>query len=155
MFESAIEKVSHFTRPLHTISRTYGGLISPATSTLFFVNDEGVAITCKHVANMIPAADNLNKTYLKFKAERDKLPKDNKYAKNLKGLEVKYRYTKETAVQMKNNFLNCFDKIDQITFHTHPTLDLAILEFKGFTKIFYTSHATFIRDSNSIKQGKY
>ena len=56
---------------------------------------------------------------------------------------------------LKNNFLNCFDKLDQIVYHEHPTLDLAILEFKGFNKILYTSHATFIKDSSTIKQGKY
>ncbi len=155
MFESAIENVSRFTRPLHSITRTYGGLVLPGTSTFFFVNDNGVAITCKHVLNLIPSADKINQTFLNFKAERDKLPKDNKYKRLLQGLEAKYKYSKETTVQLKNNFLNCFDKIDQIVYHTHPTLDLAILEFKGFNKIFYTSHATFIKDSKTIKQGKY
>ncbi len=155
MFESAIEKVLKFTRPLHTISRTYGGLVSPGTSTFFFVNENGVAVTCKHVLNLIPTADNSNKKWMQFRGERDKLPKDSKYQKNLKGLEIKYKYSKETAVQLKNNFLNCFDKIEQITGHAHSTLDLAILEFKGFNKIFYQSYATFIKDSSSIKQGKY
>jgi len=155
MFESAIEKALKFTRPLHTISRTYSGLVSPGSATYFFVNDSGVAITCKHVSNLIPHAENLNKTFLKFKAERDKLPKDNKYRKHLQGLEGKYKYNKETTVQLKNNFLNCFDKFDQIVCHSHPTLDLAILEFKGFNKIYYTSHAIFIKDGKSIKQGKY
>jgi len=28
MFKKAIEKALEFTRPLHTISRTYGGLVS-------------------------------------------------------------------------------------------------------------------------------
>ena len=155
MFQAAIEKVLAFTRPLHTIIRTYGGLISPGSSTFFFVNDQGVAITCKHVADLIPAGDQLNETFLKFKAERDKLPKDNKFRRNLQGLETKYKYGKETTIQLKNNFLNCFDKIDQIVYHTHPTLDLAILEFKGFNKIYYSSHATFIKNSSTIKQGKY
>lgn len=155
MFESAIEKALKFTRPLHTISRTYNGLVSPGSATYFFVNDSGVAVTCKHVSNLIPHAENLNNTFLKFKAERDKLPKDNKYRRHLQGLEAKYKYSKETTVQLKNNFLNCFDKFDQIVCHSHPTLDLAILEFKGFNKIYYTSHAIFIKDGKSVKQGKY
>ncbi len=155
MFEAAIEKVLQFTRPLHSISRTYGGLILPGTSTFFFINDNGVAITCKHVLDLIPAAEKLNQAYINFKAERDKLPKDGKYKRNVQGLEMKYKYNKETTVQLKNNFLNCFDKIDQITYHAHPILDLAILEFKGFNKIFYPSHASFIKDSSNIKQGKY
>jgi len=104
MFEASIEKILQFTRPIHTISRTYGGLVSPGTSTLFFVNDKGVAITCKHVLNLILASDNINQTYAKFKAERDKLPKDNKYKKHLQGLELKYHYTKETTIQVKKHF---------------------------------------------------
>ncbi|MEJ7589698.1 MAG: serine protease [Ferruginibacter sp.] len=155
MFESAIEKISGFTRPLHTISRTYNGLIMPGTATFFFVNDKGVAVTCKHVANLIPAADNLNTTYTKFKAERDKLVKDSRYPNLLRGLETKYKYGKETLVQLKNNFLNSFDKLDQIVCHTHPDLDLAIIEFKGFNKILYNGYASFIKDSGEIKQGKY
>ena len=155
MFESAIENVLQFTRPLHSITRTYGGLVSPGTATFFFVNDTGVAVTCKHVLDLIPAADNINQAFLKFKTERDKLPMDNKHRQHLQGLELKYKYHKETTVQLKNNFLNCFDTIEQIVCHAHPTLDLAIMEFKGFNKIFYTSHAHFIKDSSTIKQGKY
>lgn len=155
MFEPAIDNILQFTRPLHSISRTYGGLILPGTSTFFFVNDKGVAVTCKHVMNLIPAADEINRTFLKFKEERERIPRDNKYKRNLQGLEIKYKYHADTTVQLKNNFLNCFDKIDEITCHAHPTLDLAILEFKGFNKVHYNSHARFIRDSSKIKQGKY
>lgn len=155
MFEKAIEKTSEFTRPLHSISRTYGGLISPGTATFFFVNDFGVAITCKHVLNLIPVAETLNQNFTKFKEERSKIPKDSKFKKNLRGLEIKYKYGNDTTVQLKNNFMNCFDKIDEITYHAHPTLDLAILEFKGFTKRLYSSHASFIKDSSKIKQGNY
>ncbi len=155
MFESAIEKVLNYTRPLHSISRTYGGLITPGTSTFFFVNNAGVAITGKHVLDLISAADNLNLNFIKFKTERDKVNKDNKYRRHLQGLEAKYKYNKETTVQLKHNFLNSFDKIEKIDCHSHPTLDLAILEFKGFNEIFYTSHATFIKDGQAIRQGKY
>lgn len=155
MFEKAIEKTLGFTKPLHTISRTYGGLILPGTATLFFVNDAGVAVTCRHVVELIPAADNLNQTFSKFKEERNKLVKDAKYKRNLNGLELKYKYNNEKTVQLKNIFVNCFDKFDQIVYHIHPTLDLAILEFKGFSKILYSGHAEFIKDSKNIKQGKY
>ena len=155
MFESAIEKLSQFTRPLHTISRTYGGLVLPGAGTFFFVNDNGVAVTCKHIADTIQAANNININYQNFSAERLKLLNDNKYQRNLKGLEVKYKFNKETTVQLKNNFLNCFDKIDEIICHTHPTLDLAIMHFKGFNKILYNGHANFVKDSSKIKQGKY
>jgi len=155
MFESAIEKALQFTRPLHTITRTYGGLIMPGSSTVFFVNNQGVAITCKHVAQLIPGAENLNQSYANFRDERNKLSKDAKYKRNLQGLELKYKFNKESSIQLKNNFINCFDKIEQITVHTHAELDLSILVFKGFNEIKYQTHATFIKDSNRVKQGRY
>ena len=155
MFEETIENISQFTRPMHTITRSYGGMISPGTATFFFVNDHGVAITCKHIADLILAAENINQGFSKFKAEKDQLSKDAKFARNIKGLELKYKYSNETTVQIKNNFLNCFDKINQIVCHIHPTLDLAILEFKGFDRIHYNSYASFVKDNNKIKQGKY
>ncbi len=155
MFEQAIEKAAAFTRPLHTLSRTYDGKILPGTGTLFFVNDHGVAITCKHVASLMPTADEINTNFQKFRAEREKIPKDQKYKSNLKGLELKYKYRNETTVQLKNNFINCFDSIEQVTYHLHPTLDLAILEFKGYKNILYSSFATFIKDGSCIKQGNY
>jgi hypothetical protein len=70
MFEAAIEKVSQFTRPLHTISRSFGGLVVPGAATFFFVNDEGVAITCKHIAEMILASDKINKKFLIINRKR-------------------------------------------------------------------------------------
>jgi hypothetical protein len=155
MFEAAIEKVSQFTRPLHTISRSFGGLVVPGAATFFFVNDEGVAITCKHIAEMILASDKINKKFSDYKTERDKLVKDNKYNKNLNGLEIKYKLTKDTTIQLKNNFLNSIDNLDTIDIHLHPTLDLAILKFKGFNRLLYSSHASFIKDSKKIRQGKY
>ncbi|HLO81493.1 MAG TPA: hypothetical protein VK166_11060 [Chitinophagaceae bacterium] len=155
MFENAIEDVSRFTRPMHTIIRNYNGLTSPASATFFFVNDRGVAITCKHVAQFILNADKINQNFSGFKQELNKLPRDGKFKTALKGLELKYHYTPETAVQMKHNFMNCFDSISEITCHIHPVLDLAILEFKGFNKIFYTSHAKFVKNSSKVRQGKY
>lgn len=154
MFQKAIEKILQFTRPMHTISRTYGGLIQPGSSTFFFVNDSGVAITCKHVIDLIPGADHVNNQFQQFKAERNRLPQDGKFKRNLMGLEMKYKYHPEATVQMKNNFLNCFDKIDQIVCHPHPTLDLAIIEFKGFNQVYYQSFARFINDNSKIQQGK-
>lgn len=155
MFIKAIEDVDKFTRPLHTIVRNYGGLISPGTSTFFFVNEDGVAITCKHVLNLIVQSDAINNQFNLFKADLAKLAKDNKYKKNLMGLELKYKLKKETTLQVKNNFVNCVDTMTGMTCHAHPTLDLAIIIFQGFTKKLYDSYATFVTDPNKIKQGKY
>jgi len=155
MFVKAIEAVNSFTRPIHSITRTYGGLISPGTSTLFFVNENGVAVTCKHVLNQITQADVIDASFQHFKAERDKLIRDGKFKNNLRILEAKYKLKKETIVSLKNNFVNSVSPLNDITYFAHPTLDLAILQFNGFAEKHYTSHATFVKDESKIKQGKY
>ena len=154
MYVKAIEDADRYTRPIHTIVRTYGGLISPVTSTLFFVNESGVAITCKHVLQLIIQADKINLDFSNFKTERNKLPRDGKFKRKLIELEEKYKYKKETVVQIKNNFVNCFDKITNFQWHQHPTLDLAIIEFKGQSQNLYSSYATFVNDPDKVKQGR-
>jgi hypothetical protein len=98
MFVKAIEEVDKFTRPIHTITRTYDGLISPGTSTLFFVNENAVAVTCKHVLQLIIQADAISGNFNKFKLERDKFPKDGKFKGKLRGLEAVHNYQKDTLI---------------------------------------------------------
>src|SRR5215218_4561533 len=95
MFTLAIEKVLQYTRPLHSINRTYGGLILPGSSTFFFVNDEGVAVTCKHVLQTIIGADQINNNYKEFAKEKKRIPSDGKYKMRMQALESKYKYAKE------------------------------------------------------------
>ncbi len=154
MYIKAIEKVEQFTRPIHTIARTYGGIVSPGTSTLFFINEDGVAITCKHVLEIIAQAEPVSIQFNNFKTERNKLPNDGKFKKALLGLETKYKFKKDTTVQIKNQFVNSVDTIGNIKYHVHPTLDLVIIIFEGFKHKFYNSYATFVKDPNKIKQGK-
>jgi hypothetical protein len=155
MLVKAIEKVSEFTKPIHTITRTYGGLVSPGTSTLFFVNENGVAITCKHVLNLILNADMINRQYVQFREEKNKLANDGKFKRNIAGLELKHKYKKESLIQIKNNFINGVSPITEIKTFAHPTLDLAILIFEGFNQKHYGAHATFVKDPNKLKQGRY
>lgn len=156
MFISAIERVSKFTRPVNSIMRTYGGKqLIPGSSTIFFVNDKGYAITCKHVMELLAGADNINRHYHNFKQERQQLANDGRYKSNLKGLEIKYKYHQDSLIQVKNNFIDCIDSMSGFTFHLHPTLDLAILKFNGFNTIHYHDCARFLKDSSRIRQGKY
>ena len=67
MFKTAIEKVGGFTRAIHFISNIYGEKeILPGAATLFFVNEEAVAITCKHVSSLIRQSGEISKKYLAF-----------------------------------------------------------------------------------------
>jgi hypothetical protein len=154
MYINAIEKVVQFTRPIHTILRSYGGLISPGSSTLFFVNENGIAITCKHVLENITQSDLVNNHYNTFKNERDNLPKNGKLKKYISNLELKYMYKKDTTVQIKNKFMNSVDTINNLKCIAHPTLDLAIIIFEGYNQKLYNSYATFVKDADKIKQGK-
>ena len=155
MFVKAIENVDLFTKPIHTLSRTYGGLVLPGSATMFFVNEDGVAITCKHVAELIVNAENVNSQFRTFQSERNQLPKDGKFKTALSRLEIKNAYRKETTVQTKINFVNSVDLTGgSFTCHLHPTLDLAIIRFEGFRQKFYSSFATFVKDPEKVKQGK-
>lgn len=155
MFVESIEKVQGFTRPIHTIIRLYGRTdVEPGASTLFFVNELGHAVTCKHVAVLIGQAEDINKKYQGFKSEKEGLPTGGKYNRRLKELVKKYHYSEKVIIQIKNNFRNCVDKITHFTIDTHPTEDLAVIKFEGFEKIAYQGYATFLKDSSKIKQGK-
>ena len=156
MFAEAIERVSDFTRPVNSIIRTYGGKqIFPGSATLFFVNELGYAITCKHVIEMLGRSEKVNTTYAAFTAERNKIPKDGKFAMRLKGLELKYQYTADSIIQIKNTYVDCVDKMSGFSWFEHPQLDLAILKFNDYNKCLYNHHATFIKDSSKIKQGDF
>jgi len=155
MFKDAIEKAANFTRPVHTITRTYSGRqIIPGAATLFFVNEEGYAVTCKHVIELLAASDNLNINYANFKQERDRLAKDNNFKKHVKGLELKYKFNAESVVQIKNTFLDCVDSMSGFTWHLHPVYDLAILKFNGFNKLLYKDYAIFKKDVQ-VFQGEF
>lgn len=156
MFENSIEAVSSFTRPVNTISRTYAGKqIIPGSATLFFVNDEGYAITCKHVIDLLAASEKINQTYLRFRKERDSIPRDGKLKARLKGLEMKYKFTTETVIQIKNTFVDCVDSMSGFTWHLHPKFDLAILKFNDYKTLHYKGYAKFLKDSSKIKQGNF
>jgi hypothetical protein len=155
MFVRALEDISRFTRPVHTIMRTYGSSkVMPGASTLFFVNDEGVAITCKHVAEILLQAENVNRQYLLFTQARFRLKNNEHYDANLKELELQFSYNHDAMAQIKHSFVGCFDKITGFDCHLHPLYDLAIIKFKGFNTIQYQGHARFIADPNNVKPGK-
>src|SRR5436190_1151830 len=123
MFISAIERVGQFTRPIHSLMRTYGGKqLLPGAATIFFVNENGYAVTCKHVVELLAASDNINQGFHNFKKERQALAQDGKFKTLLKGLELKYKYNPETTIQLKNNFVDSVDKMSGFTWHMHPTL---------------------------------
>ena len=67
MFSDAIKTISKFTRPILFVERLNSDKLIPGSATLFFINEEGYALTCKHVVtNIINVANNSNKAIFKF-----------------------------------------------------------------------------------------
>ena len=93
MFVTAVEKVSKYTRQVQSIMRSYGSQrVTAGSSTLFFVNDNGDAITCRHVAELIVNADQISKQYALFTQSRFRLKNDSTFDQNLNELEEQYNY---------------------------------------------------------------
>ncbi len=156
MFVEAIKKVSEFTRPIYTLTREYGSnLVLPGAATIFFVNELGCAITCRHVAQLIVQADPVNTAYNSFKAEVQSLPNSNKRNRKLKELEQKYNYERGRIIQLKNLFVNCVSKLDTYEIIMHPALDIAIIKFSSNSNFLYKNYAVFLKDENQIEQGRY
>ena len=106
MFVKAIETAAAFTRPIHTIIRTFGSKTPvPGAATLFFVNSDGWALTCAHVARQVGVADQVMLNYQAYRAEVAALPKNNKHGQRLRDLERKYSYAKDVAIEIRNTFV--------------------------------------------------
>ena len=157
MFVKAIEEVGKFTRPIHTISRNFDEkIVTAGASTLFFVNELGCAVTCKHVIDLIGNRENINLHYQNYIKEKATIGKNNKFNKRNKDLEEKYNFKSDIIAQLSERFVDCTnDTISKYRWINHPKYDLSIIIFEDFKNPAYQSHATFIKDSTVLKQGKY
>lgn len=155
MFADALEQVGEYTRPFIYISRNYGEtIVMPSTDTMFFVNDEGVALTTRHVAETILKSQNINAKYAQFKQAVKQLPNDKSRAGAIKKLELVYGYSKGITINVKCNFKNCVSPIKEITCHVHKNYDMAIVHFKGFESVHYKGHAVFADNANAVRPGE-
>jgi hypothetical protein len=155
MFVDAIERVDLYTRPLHSIIRLYGhDEIVPGSATLFFVNELGCAITCKHVAELVTQAEPILHNYLNFQGARRRVAREKDAAKRISELEVQYKLQSETIIRVRNNFVGCVDQYEKLTIDMHPTQDLALLRFEGYKRLLYNSYATFLKDTSRVKPGR-
>lgn len=154
MFTRAIEQARGFTRPIHTLERELESeVVYPGAATLFFVNDEGIAITCRHVANVLMSGGELRNRYSQYKQQKDRLQTGGSYSRRLKELRQQYGFEDNRVCEIQGRFMNCVGTHKSIDFTLHPTYDLAIVRFVNPGQFAYTSHAIFIKDSSEIKQG--
>jgi hypothetical protein len=155
MYVDAIEHVDKFTRPIHNIFRTYESeIIQAGAVTLFFVNSDGWALTCRHVADQLIASEHINKRYSDFKHEIRELSGKKKLRKIRKELEKKYGFKKGITIEIRNRFINCIEGPLNSTILRHSKADIALIRFENYTRLLCEEFPIFASDSSSLKPGK-
>lgn len=155
MFVEALEKVDQFTRAIHFISRYYGSTeIIPQTASMFFVNENGDAVTCRHVADNLINGDTVYSRYLNFKREFRFFQKERTALFEKARLERKYAFDDDTLVRVRYTFPDSVTGEYQLVIHRHPVYDLAIIRFVGFKERQYASFARFLKDDQLVKPGR-
>lgn len=156
MFVKAIEIAAGFTRSIHSISRNYGStIVQSGAATLFFVNSDGWALTCRHVAELIPIGDQLLAKRQAFLDELAVHRGEKKEKLLLRELEKKYGFSKETTFELFNNFMNCVEGTLNFEIRPHPELDVALIHFINYKKLGCNSFPEFAANGADLKQGKF
>lgn len=156
MFVKAIEIATQFTKPIHSIERFYGSTeVFPGAASLFFVNADGWALTCKHVADRIVGADNLHKRKTSFDSDFAAQRGKKKDKHIFRELEQKYKLNRQTVFEIKNVFVNCVDGNLDIQLTGHKDLDIALIQFRNFTNLHCSTFPIFPKDTTPLKQGKF
>ena len=155
MFVDAIVTASKFTRPIYTIKRFFGTTqVFPSAATLFFINSDGWALTCRHVAKQFIFSDQVAKLYHDFKEERKVLSSKNR-RQHERALERKYKFGKGTLAELKNLVFDCIEGPLNLKYYLHPELDVALLKFSGFHTLCVTGYPIFASGETELKQGRF
>jgi hypothetical protein len=154
VFVQAIETATQFTRPIHSIRRYCGSTeVHPGASTLFFVNADGWALTCRHVAESFIGADQLYERYQAFKAERDSLSASSNRRQLERVLERKHGFEKGKIAELRNRVVGCVEGALTLSFILHPVLDIALVKFSDYTTLGPRAFPTFGAPDDALKQG--
>ena len=153
MFVEAIKKTGTFTRPVRFISRNYADTtVVPGTATLFFVNENGYALTCRHVAGDIIRAGKVNKNYSEFRNELSILKRDGKSNAEKQFAERRHGLSPGHAAQLKVSF-DGVKGLRSFTTIISEKYDIALIRFDCDPAI-CTEYAVFLKDSSLIQPGK-
>ncbi|TDQ16273.1 trypsin-like peptidase [Algoriphagus boseongensis] len=150
MFVEAILSVAQFTRSIHSISRNFGSQrVERGAATLFFINEEGWALTCKHVAEWIAQADTINRRLDQYQRESRGLS-----ASLSKTIAKKLGIKDTQTAEMRITFVDCVDRITNIRFHNHPEYDLALVKIEGFEKMAVNKFPVFVENDQEVQPGQ-
>ena len=158
MFTEAVKKAGEFTRAIHFVRRNYGSsVVQPDTATLFFINNDGWAFTCKHVVDQLSAREKLRRRAEAFKKELSDRRSTQEEKKLLKELEKKYGYSEDAIFEFDYRFMNCIEENPdlEIVKHRKEEVDAALIRFEGYTKLLCDSFPVFPSDTSSLRQGKF
>ena len=153
MFVEAIKKASSFTRPVRFISRNYSSTtVVPGAATLFFVNENGYALTCGHVAREIVRADQINRNYAEFKKELSEIRRDGRFSAEKKHAERRHDLSPDRPAQLKVSF-DGVNGLKSFTITLSDKYDLALIRFDCDPPI-RTNYAVFLKDASLIQPGR-
>src|SRR5438270_41916 len=134
MFVEAIDRALKFTRPIHTILRYWDTTdVEPGASTLFFVNNDGWALTCRHVADLL--FTDVGNRLAAFRNDCAALKKDKRTRTATNQLAEKHGFKRGAVMELRNKLMNCVEGPLDLEARLHPTYDVALLKFKNYTKL--------------------
>lgn len=155
MFVEALDQVDQFTRAIHFICRYHGSAeIIPQTATMFFVNEQGCAVTCKHVADNLIYSDKFYTRYLQFRKEFRYFEREKVAALEKKRLEEKYGLRSDSLIRIKSSFPDSVNGDYRLVIQRHPVYDLAIVQFQGYSEIKYKGFARLLKDETKVRPGR-
>lgn len=155
MFVEAVELAAKFTRAIHSIIRYFGSsTVIPGSATLILVNPDGWALTCGHVAQQLKFADDLASRRSAYEGELTKLANGRANRKARDALRNKYGFRNGEIYDLRNTFVSCVDKLSEFDIVMHPSHDIALIRFKGFSKVLCDTFPKFASDDSALKPGK-
>lgn len=155
MFVTAVATATAFTRAARTIVRYVGSTdIQPGAATIFFVNDSGWALTCKHVALELIAASQMVGRRAAYQQALQALPQGKKSKQLRLQLAHQHGFGPGSPLEYQASFVDCVLGPIQFDVNVHSTLDIALLHFTGYQQLLCATFPIFAKNGNDLAQGK-
>jgi hypothetical protein len=127
--------------------------VVPGAATLFFVNQDGWALTCGHVGLQIATTDTVNQKYGAFLAEVAQGKAQKRSKQTLNSIARRYEYATNPLCQLKIHFMDCIEGLLDFEIRFHDKLDVALIHFRQFTTLKCDSFPVFPFEGSSPQPG--
>nr|BAG82731.1 hypothetical protein [uncultured bacterium] len=156
MFEDAIESAAAYTRPIHTISRNYRSpLVQRTAATIFFVNPDGWALTCRHVAESLIGTGKVTERRQAFLNALAQPDVTRRGEAGRQEVEASFSFTPATVYELHHKLMDAIEGELSLDYRLHPTLDIALFHFKGSRRLLVNRFPVFAPDQVPLRPGKY